>query len=345
MKHYIYILLLLVSLSACKSRNEVIYSWDAEANIESLWQTIDTKYCFLTEKGIDWDAIHEEYIARARQFNTESHKDYQVDLFDLCASMLDRLKDGHVNLYSWFDVSAYSGWYDSVPTNFNRSLVFSKYVPSYRVADGLYYGRLSNELTTDTIGYIYYSSFSNSCVNIAGVLSKLSDCRAVIIDVRSNGGGDLTNAYELAAPFFEREIVVGYWQHKNGPGHNDFSHLEELKVTPNQYVKWLRPVYVLTNRRCYSATNMFVNCMSYAEHATIIGDITGGGGGMPLSYELPCGWIVRFSSVRMFNAQKESIEQGIQPDIRIDIIDPSQRDDMIEKVISLTHKQRRYDRS
>ena len=340
MKRSIYIfLLLVVVLCACKSRNEVDSSWEAKANIEALWQTIDTKYCFLTEKGIDWDAIHEEYTARAELFNTQIHRDYQVDLFDLCASMLDSLKDGHVNLYSWFDVSAYSGWYDSAPTNFNSSLVFSKYVPSYRMAGGLYYGRLSYELTTDTIGYIYYSSFSDNCANIAGVLAMLSDCKAVIIDVRSNGGGDLTNAYALAAPFFERETLVGYWQHKNGPGHDDFSDLEELKVTPNQHVQWLRPVYILTNRRCYSATNTFVNFMSYAEHATIIGDTTGGGGGMPLSYELPCGWTVRFSSVRMFNAQKESIEQGVSPDIRIDITNPSQRDDMIDKVILFTKRQ------
>ncbi len=335
----IYLLTSLVALSSCKSKNEVESTWSAEANIEALWQTIDTKYCFVEEKGIDWDAIHEEYITHALLFNTQIHQDYQVDLFDLCASMLDSLKDGHVNLYSWFDVSAYSGWYDSVPINFNSSLVFSKYVPSYRVAGGLYYGRLSYELTSDTIGYIYYSSFSNSCANIAGVLSKLSDCKAVIIDVRSNGGGDLTNAYALAAPFFERETVVGYWQHKNGPGHNDFSDLEELKVTPNQSVRWLRPVYVLTNRRCFSATNTFVNCMTNAEHATIIGDRTGGGGGMPLSYELPCGWTVRFSSVKMFNVNKESIEQGIQPNIKIDIVNPSERDDMIEKVIYFTKRQ------
>lgn len=335
----IYLLICLIAFSSCQSKNEVESTWSAEANIEALWQTIDTKYCFLTEKGIDWDAIHEEYITRAWLFNSQEHKDYQVDLFDLCASMLDSLKDGHVNLCSWFDVSAYSGWYDSAPTNFNSSLVFSKYVPSYRVAGGLYYGRLSHILTTDTIGYIYYSSFSNSCANIGGVLSKLSDCKAVIIDVRSNGGGDLTNAYTLAAPFFENETLVGYWQHKNGPGHDDFSDLEELKVTPNQYVHWLRPVYILTNRRCYSATNTFVNFMSYAQHATIIGDTTGGGGGMPLSYELPCGWTVRFSSVRMFNAQKESIEQGIHPDIRVDITNPSQRDDMIDKVILFTKRQ------
>lgn len=340
MKRCLYIIVFVLFLSACHGISEVESTWDAEANIESLWQTIDTKYCFLTEKEIDWDAIHDEYLTKARQLDIQD-KDYQEQLFDLCASMLDSLRDGHVNLYSWFDVSAYSGWYDAFPTNFNSQLVFTKYVSSYRTAGGLYYGLLSSEVSADSIGYIYYSSFSNSCANIHGVLVKLSNCKAVIIDVRSNGGGDLTNAFTLAAPFFEHETRVGYWQHKNGPGHNDFSDLEELKVTPNEYVKWLRPVYILTNRECFSATNTFVNFMCSAPHATIIGDVTGGGGGMPLSYELPCGWTVRFSSVKMYNAQKQSIEQGVHPNIKIDIVNPSERDDMIEKVIELTKQHKR----
>ena len=334
-----YLILLLSCCVSCTSKNEIESTWDAEANIDALWQTIDTKYCFVTEKGIDWDAIRDEYLVKARALDIHS-KDYQEQLFDLCASMLDSLRDGHVNLYSWFDVSAYSGWYDTFPINFSSQLVFSKYVPTYRTASGLYYGFLSSEVATDSIGYIYYSSFSNSCANIHGVLAKMADCKAVIIDVRSNGGGDLSNTYVLASPFFDKETVVGYWQHKNGPGHDDFSEMEELKVTPNKYVHWLRPVYVLTNRRCFSATNSFVNCMQSAEHATIIGDVTGGGGGMPLSYELPCGWTVRFSSVKMYNAQKQSIEEGIEPHIKIDIVNPSEKDDMIEKVIELTHQQK-----
>lgn len=321
---------------ACTTKNEVEVTWDAQKNIDFLWQTIDTKYCFLTEKQVDWNQVHDEYMSKASLLDV-SQKNYDEQLFDLCARMLNLLQDGHVNLYSWFDVSSYDGWYKNALQNFNSSLVFSKYVPSYRMAGGLYYGYLSNEVTSDSIGYIYYSSFSKSCENIAGVLSKLSDCRAIIIDVRNNGGGDLSNAYTLAAPFFDYETVVGYWQHKNGPGHDDFSRLEELKVTPNQHIKWLRPVYVLTNRRCYSATNMFVNCMTQAYNTTLIGDTTGGGGGMPMSYEIPCGWTVRFSTVKMYDINKRSIEQGIAPQIRIDNINTNQ-DDMIEKVISLTHK-------
>ena len=62
---------------------------------------------------------------------------------------------------------------------------------------------------------------------------------------------------------------------------------------------------------------------------------------MPMSYELPCGWTVRFSTVKMYDADKQSIEQGVQPHIKIDIEDPSEKDDMIETVIELTKERRR----
>lgn len=79
---------------------------------------------------------------------------------------------------------------------------------------------------------------------------------------------------------------------------------------------------VLTNRGCYSATNEFVSIMKYAPNVTIIGDKTGGGSGLPFTSELPNGWSVRFSaSPPMFNAEKEHIEFGVEPDIYVDMKD------------------------
>lgn len=336
MKKVFFIVSLCLLAMACTTKNEVEVTWDAKTNVDFLWQTIDTKYCFLSEKKVDWDQVHDEYLSKAAQLNP-SQNYYDEQLFDLCAQMLNLLQDGHVNLYSWFDVSSYDGWYKNAQPNFNSSLVFSKYVPSYRMAGGLYYGYLSNEVTSDSIGYIYYSSFSDNCANIGGVLSKLAGAKVLIIDVRNNGGGDLSNAYTLAAPFFSTDKQVGYWQHKNGPSHDAFSPMEPLTVKANEKVQWRRPIYVLTNRRCFSATNFFVNCMTQADNTTLVGDTTGGGGGMPMSYEMPCGWTVRFSTVKMYDVNKQSIEQGIAPHLRIDNTNPNQ-DNMIEKVISLTHK-------
>ena len=187
------------------------------------------------------------------------------------------------------------------------------------------------------IGYIYYSSFSNSfsVANIDWIFSAFRECEGLVIDVRNNGGGDITNAYSLAVLFFTENQTIGYWQHKNGPGHNDFSELEPMRLDASLMAgrKWEKPVVVLCNRRSYSATNLFVSMMRYAEHSTIVGGISGGGGGMPLSYELPCGWMVRFSSVRMYDREKKDIEPGIEPDIIV-TMQSKDKDDIIEKAIA-----------
>ena len=79
-----------------------------------------------------------------------------------------------------------------------------------------------------------------------------------------NGGGSLDYAYRLAATFIDHDTLVGYWQHKRGTGHNDFSELAPLYVrTEDMCNKWLRPTIVLQDRHAYSATNSFVSAMRY----------------------------------------------------------------------------------
>ncbi|MBR4705954.1 MAG: S41 family peptidase [Paludibacteraceae bacterium] len=327
-QHIIWVLACLCLLTACHEKEEVAYSMDPVENIEALWQIIDTRYCYVESKGVDWNSIHDVYVAKASKLP----KNDPIALFDLCAQMLDTLKDGHVNLYTPFDRSRCSSWYDKYPANYDAQLQ-QLYLRDYRIAGSLYYCTVAH----DSIGYIYYSSFSNafSAANLYWIFKAFAGCRGLIIDVRNNGGGDLTNAYQLASPFFSENRIVGYWQHKTGTGHNDFSSLEALYAdTSLVKIRWKRPVVVLCNRHSYSATNSFVSMMRYADNAVIVGGVSGGGGGMPMSYEMPCGWTVRFSSVRMYDRDKKDIEQGITPHVPVDMVS-TDKDDIIEKAIQL----------
>ena len=197
MRTYIHIfcIALMLLLTACHSKDEMPFSMDPVTNVEALWQIIDTRYCYVEEKGVDWNAVHDIYVEKARQLPQND----QVAMFDLCAEMLNLLQDGHVNLYAPFDRSYCTSWYDTYPANYNAQLQ-ALYLRDYRVAGSLYYCTVDH----DSIGYIYYSSFSNSFSigNLAWVFNAFKDCRGLIIDVRNNGGGDLNNAYKLAAPFF-----------------------------------------------------------------------------------------------------------------------------------------------
>ena len=82
-------------------------------------------------------------------------------------------------------------------------------------------------------------------------------------------------------------------------------------------MRWLRPVVLLVDRGVYSAANDFTLRMSRLPLVTIMGQPTGGGGGLPMSSELPNGWSVRYSASRTYDAEGRDIEQGIKPDLTL----------------------------
>ncbi|MDR0824699.1 MAG: S41 family peptidase, partial [Prevotella sp.] len=196
----------------------------------------------------------------------------------------------------------------------------------------------------DNVGYIYYGSFSSGIGdgNINQVLDRMAICDGIILDIRNNGGGLMTNSDKLASHFFNEKTLVAYMRHKTGKGHNDFSDPYKIYVEPSNGVKYQKKVIVLTNRGCFSAANDFVNEMRYAPNAIIIGDRTGGGSGLPFSSELPNGWSVRFSASPILDAEQEQLEFGIDPDVKIDMTDEDMAkgiDTIIEKARELIKKQ------
>ncbi|MCI5979146.1 MAG: S41 family peptidase, partial [Bacteroidales bacterium] len=63
----------------------------------------------------------------------------------------------------------------------------------------------------------------------------------------------------------------------------------------------------------FSAANVFAAVLKECPQVTVIGARTGGGGGMPLSYELPFGWGVRMSAAPIHDARGNCIENGVDP--------------------------------
>jgi C-terminal processing protease CtpA/Prc len=239
----------------------------------------------------------------------------QYELFDLLGDMLAEVKDGHTNLISSFDMSRYWAWYEDYPANFYKEIQDNYLGTDYKIAGGMKYKKLADE----QIGYIYYGSFSSGIgeKNLNYIFTHFEECKGLIIDVRDNGGGALIYSDRIASRFLEERILTGYTQYKNGSGHNDFTEPHPVYLSPSEYIRWMKPVVVLTNRHSYSATNDFVNVMRLLPQVTIMGDRTGGGSGLPFSSELPNGWGVRFSACPMLDVHMKHTEFGIDPDIKV----------------------------
>lgn len=333
MKHFNILFLLIGLLSATSCIREDVSGNTPEANFESLWKIIDEQYCFLDYKkqeyGLDWDQVHETYAKRITpSMGWEA-------LFEVLSEMVAELRDGHVNLTSSLASSQYRQWFDSYPRNFSDSIQSIYLKKDYNQSSGLTYQILENN-----IGYIYCSSFSNGIGdgNLDQTLNRLAICDGLIIDVRNNGGGNLTTAQKLAARFTNQKTLVGYMTHKTGKGHSDFSNPYPVYIEPSNGIRWQKRAVVLTNRRSFSATNDFVNSMKQFPLITIVGDKTGGGSGLPFTSEIPCGWSIRFSASPMLDPQMNQIEFGINPDVKVDMTSEDMqkgKDTMIEYACKL----------
>ena len=340
---------LTLSYTSCLDDDTLEYDDTLTGTFDACWRTLDEHYCFFDEKGVDWEGVYRQY----RPLLRDSIKT-QVQLFNLLDHMMDTLRDGHVNLYTPFNIGRYWSWHEDYLPNYDANLVNRYYLGTqYWIASGMQYGMLGR----DSVAYVRYSSFDNAigATNLDYVLALLRNANGLIIDLRNNGGGALDNAVTIAQRFATERTLYGYIRHKTGPGHHDFSQPEPLYVDPpsDGRVVWdasVRPVVLLTNRHCYSATNIFVQLMRSLDgtltpdslgqlHPKMIrqcGDRTGGGSGLPFESVLPNGWAIRFSACPMTDASGHSTESGIDPSegLRVDMDSLSatehHRDDIIE---------------
>lgn len=327
MKKFLLLGLCSVLLGSCFHEEQ--FENTKKGNFEALWKIMDEHYCFFEYKNVDWDSVYHVYESRiSENMPNES-------FFDLMGEMLAEVKDGHVNLSASHNVARYWKWFEDYPYNFDENIQRNYLKTDYQIASGLKY-----KVLPDNIGYIYYESFMSPIGdgNLDQVIAKMSVCKGIIIDVRNNGGGSLSNVEVLASRFFNEKTLVGYIMHKKGKEHGHFSSPYPRYIEPSNRLRYQKKVAVLTNRSAYSATNDFVNAMNYAPNVTIIGDRTGGGSGLPFSSELPNGWSVRFSASPMLNAEKEHIEFGIEPDIEEEMA----LDDMLGGFDTIIETARKY---
>ena len=325
------ILLVLFAVIVASCHDEVEYKNDPYGNFDALWTSIDEHYCFFKYKDVDWKAVGERYRAKLQPKMTSK------ELFDVCSEMLKELKDGHTNLVSPWDVSRYWIW-EKYPVNYDQRVIDEHYLNfEYKKACGIKYGMLRNNY-----GYMYYGDFSVSIGegNLDMILGALASCDGLVIDVRSNGGGLLTNVEPIVARFITEKIYAGAISHKTGPGHNDFSKPYDyyFSPAPNGRVKFSKPVVVLTNRASFSATNNFVSIMKSLPQVKVVGDVTGGGCGLPFTSEMPNGWSVRYSASAITDPSGNLTEFGVEPDYKVDMT-PQEiaegRDAILEKAFEV----------
>ena len=319
---------------------------DFKTNYETFWNLVNENYCFLGDnygysKNVDWQSVYNEMMPQVEKATTE------IELLEIMGKSIDYLKDGHV----WIDTKfkhrgCYTFYIDDngerYPENFIDGLIADKYLDhALRTRNGHRYGTITKN--GKTFFYLHHDDFTLDLTteDLEMFQPLIDKADGFIYDIRTNPGGNAQLSIDVAGRFVKEKTFVGYQVLKTGKGYNDVSEPLKFYVVPvDAENNWSDiKTTVLTNRDVYSTANMFASYMKVVPNATLIGGITGGGGGQPCSHYLPNGWTVTMSGQRMsLDVNKVHIERGVEPDIYVTITEQdieNNVDSILEKAIEV----------
>jgi len=157
------------------------------------------------------------------------------------------------------------------------------------------------------VGYLRIASMSqlstsgdDAAANLAAintimpnVMSDLQDTKALIIDVRRNGGGEDVVSLAIAGYFTDQpRLAVSKLARSHAGDTNPIdAYIDAATDTP-----YLNPVAVMAAPDTASAAEIFVMAMSALPQVTLVGESTNGVLSEIMSKSLPNGWEVGLSN-------------------------------------------------
>jgi hypothetical protein len=304
------ILMLALLLVSCEEDLFTDKNSDPCYIFDAYWHELDRNYSFFSYAQLNWDSVYAVY--RPKVTATTSDR----DLLQIISNITDLLKDAHTNVYAPTGVKGNIDYFNKYPVN--QVTLSNSYFSSFYVNRIFDFGRLRS----NNLAYIRIKTFegNNQDFEIIGaILDSLKDTNGLIIDVRSNRGGFISNCSLVAGKFADSTRVACRYRIRNGADHESFTEWINVYITPTGNEKhYNRPVVILTNRRSYSATEWFVTMMDVLPGITVVGDTTGGGSAMPLIRELPNGWILRTSNTQTRLPSGRDFQfTGLYPDVPV----------------------------
>lgn len=162
------------------------------------------------------------------------------------------------------------------------------------------------------IGYMYIDTFaSNTYKQFSKQLKKLEkkNIDSLIIDVRGNSGGRLTQVNEILDEFLDKKIEIYRIETKG----------KEKKVYTTDKTKRNYPVVVLVNDGSASASEILASAFMYNyKNATIVGNTTYGKGTIQKAVELSSGASLKYTTQKWLTSKGESLQdKGLTPEVEV----------------------------
>ena len=175
---------------------------------------------------------------------------------------------------------------------------------------------VASKMLEDNIAYIQIDSFDSGVAKaFKEQINKLKDegAKKLILDLRSNGGGIVSEATEIADLFLEKNEPILITKAKKTE--------EEKTISKNSPIINDMPVVVLVNEGTASASEILAGALKDKyKDTTIVGKTTYGKGVIQVLYNLKDGSGLKITTEEYFTPNHNKInKEGIKPDIEIDL--------------------------
>lgn len=173
---------------------------------------------------------------------------------------------------------------------------------------------VEGKVLKNNIGYIKFSSFDeNTSEEFKNKFEELQKqgIKSLIIDLRNNGGGIVSEALNIADYIIEKDKVILYEVDKN--------HKEKIEKTKNDPIINM-PIVVLTNNNTASSSEILAGALKDYQKAKIIGTKTYGKGVIQQLMTLPDGSGLKITAEEYLTPNKTQIHKiGIEPDEEVEL--------------------------
>ena len=299
---------MLAALSSCDAIFPDRTAPTATEVFDEIWNDVNQRYVCFANKEVDWDSVYSQY---RRQINDDTN---ESQLFSVLCRMLGELKDGHVSLKT--DTDGWSGYQKESDVSVLPSIVSLYLGEDCKSSGGLRY----NTLRQGAVGYIEYASFGKDITEeqVEEALAFCKDCHGLILDLRANPGGALTNMVTLLKYLpCQTELFQSLVRHNSERTDFIYKGTTFRPGVKDESTIWRKSLIVLIDNGSFSASSTFAMCVKGCSGVTLIGVKTAGGTNAPQFFELSNGWMVRIPVIKYRSRTGVDYEDGVPPDIEV----------------------------
>ena len=196
------------------------------------------------------------------------------------------------------------------------------------------YGRIQSysnifefKILEQKIAYVALNSFgySNLVIKFDSVFTSIMESKALIIDIRSNTGGNSDIAYNILGYLTDRPFRIlksktrKYYPYYRTKGIGvKWYDLPDIEWSADGEKYYNKPVVILTGANTGSSAEDFCVAFSFMKRGIIIGERTAGTTGQPLVFGLPGGGSGLVCTLKSFYPDgKEFVGIGIFPERKV----------------------------